>query len=456
MQPQGEGDFLTSITPGLVLQEKTPRFQLTFDGSVSYDLYARAADLDGYRYSLFANGLGEIVEHYAYVDFRSAITVQPISLNGLGSALDRVLPGNQDEVINGAISPYLAHDFGNWASAELRYRASLLDYSATSGTAQPASSLGQITPGDQDSNQISAFLRAGPRFTTFRWAVEGSASDSDYPDHELVRERTASATFDYALDRMTALIAVIGVDSFSDSGDRISADRVSDSVHGSGRLGVRVTPGPRTDLLLEGGARYGGPYWTGQFRYHLSPTLLFSASHHETVTTQQDVASTSLTDLIRDEEGRLTDPLSGDIANPNQAAFNYSGQSFSLKTSRAEVTGTEGRTSFSVSAEYDQRVLGVTSLGGADGEKQNALLLGASLTRQLTHRSDLTLFFSQGRNFDSLVGGGYGILRAGATLDTTLSPGWVASLGYRRYRLRNDLGPSYSENAAFISLRKNF
>jgi hypothetical protein len=457
LQSHGEGDFLTSVTPGLVVQDKTAHFQLTFDGSVSYDAYGRASDLDGYRYTLFANGLAELVERTVLVDFRTAINVQPISLNGYGSALERVLPGNQDQVINGTISPYLAHDFGNWASGELRYRASALDYSAANGASQALSQtaplVNQITPGSQDSNQISASLRAGPRFTIFRWVVEASASDGDYSGNQIVRQRSASATGEIALDRKLALIAIIGVDSFSDS-----ADQSSNSLNGSGRLGVRLTPGPRTDLLLEGGVRYGGPYWTGQFRYHVSPALLFSASHFETVTTQQDLASNALTDLIRDDAGRLADPLTGDLSNPNQAAFNYSGQSFSLKSSRAELTGGAGRTSFSWTCEFDQRVNGVTSLGGSGsgGERQDALLLGASLTRQLTHRTNLTLSFSQAHNFDSLASGGYGILRAGATIDYRLATGWLASLGYRRYGLRNDIGPSYSENAAFASLGKNF
>jgi len=465
LTPVGAPDSLTSIGAGLTVKEDTRRLKLTLDGEVNYDAYRRATDLDGIRYTVYGNALGELVENTLLVDMRASINVQPISANGVISAIDRRLPGNQVEVINASVSPYLTHDFGSWASGELRYRLSLLDYSGSVGAgatplaasvaAAPAvaapHAAAPIVPVTTTSNQILANLRAGPQFTEFRWVVEGWANQADYSGGRTVTQGTFSLTGEYALMRQVALIGIVGFDSFNDSA---LAD--SDRVDGSLRVGTRLTPGPRTDLLLEGGTRYGGPYWSGQFRYRISSSLLLSAIHREMVTTQQDLANSSLNDLVRDEQGRLADPLTGDIVDPNFFPFANSAQNFSLQTSRIELGGSADRTSGSLSLEYDQRVLGTSSLGAGGGDRQNSLLVGGSLSRQLTRHADLSLSFWLGKTEDSLASGSYSIRRVSATYDYDFTASLRASLGFRRYTLNNEIGPRYSENAATITVRQQF
>jgi hypothetical protein len=461
----GQPDTLTTIGAGLTVEEDTRRLKLTLDGQVTYDAYRRATDLDGIRYAIYGNALGEVIENTLMIDTRASINVQPISANGVISAIDRRLPGNQVEVINASISPYLIHDFGSWASGELRYRLSLLDYSGVDGTSQTAlaDSLGAAPAGatpltavpfalaNTTSNQILANLRAGPEFTMFRWVAEGWANQAYYSAGGTVTQSSFSLTGEYALMRQVALIAIGGFDSFSDS-----ALAASDQLDGSVRVGTRLTPGPRTDLLLEGGTRYGGPYWSGQFRYRVSSKLLLSAIHREMVTTQQDLANSSLNDLVRDDQGRLADPLTGNIVDPNFFPFSSSAQSFSLQTSRIELGGSADRTSGDLSLEYDQRVLGASSLGGGGGDHQNSLLVGGSLSRQLTRRSDLSLSFWLGKTEDNLSTGSYSIRRVSATYDYDLTASLRGSLGFRRYTLNNEIGPRYSENAATITLRREF
>ncbi|GEM_PF-6660879 len=457
LTPQGGGDLVTTVTPGIDVEEQTRRLRLSLAGSASYDLYARHGDLDGYRYDVNANGWGEAVENYLFVDLRAVANTQPITNNGVISAFDRTLPGNQTEVFNGSVSPYLQHDFGGWAVGELRYRATTLDYSDTkTGGAFPAVPASPFAPSpsaitDANTNEALISLRAGPQFTNIRWSAAGSASDTGYAGGRTVEQRTASATGEYALTREVALLAVIGEDSYKDS-----ANGAGDSVHPSWRVGGRFSPGPRTDLLVEGGSRYGGPYWSGRFRYRIGKALTLSASHQETVTTQQQLLGSDLNELVRDEDGHLVDSLTGDLGAPNAASFNYTSQSFTLKTSRVGLNGGEGRNSYTLSAELDQRALGAIVLGQSGTERQQAILATASYARQLTRQSDLTVSFSLGRNYDSLADAGYNIQRASVSYDINLSPTLRASAGYQRYELSNAIRTGYAENALLLTLRKSF
>ena len=455
LTPKGTPDFVTSVTPGAAVQEKTRRLQLTLDGNVTSDIYARNSGMDGYRYNFNGNGLGEIVEDYLFMDVRSSVGAEPVNATAGIPAFDRLLPGNQVQVINTSVSPYLAHDFGSWGSGELRYRASALDYSSANTNSQaltptPAG-LTPVNLSNSFTNEFIAGLKAGPQFTTFRWAIDGSASDSNYTDGRIVEQRSGMLTGEYAVMRELALIAKVGEDSYKDS-----AISSSTSANPALLIGARVTPGPRTDLLLEGGERYGGPYWSGQFRYRISKILNVTASHSESLVTQQDLSTDGLNTLVRDSQGRLADPLTSAITDPNATPFNLVGQSFSLKASRVGVNGVEGRNSFDLSAEYDQRVIGAVSLAQNGTERQNVVEFGGTVTRQLTHVSDACLSLSYANNQDSLAAGAYSVLQAGTAFDYNFNETLRGSLAYRHYMLTTNLGTGYAENAILASIRKSF
>lgn len=456
LTPNGSSDFVTSLSPGIAVQGRTPHLRVAFDGNLTYDLYARSRDLDGFRYNVSGNALGEVIKDTLFFDARSSISLEQLNANGVASALERSLPGNQTQVVNTSISPYLAHDFGNWASGQIRYRASFIDYSNANTNSfvlapTPAGGLAVVNPNSSTSHQISANIHAGPRFTTFRWAFDVSAGISDFSTNRTVEERSVTATGEYAFNRELAALLKVGGDQFKDS-----TVANSDTFHPSVRAGGRYSPGPRTDFLVEGGARFGGPYWSGIFRYRISRTITLTASHTETLTTQQGLTGSSLNELVRDEQGHLTDPLTGQPTNPNISPFDFTNQSFSLKTSRIALSGVTERNFYSVSLEHDERNLGATRLGQSGTQQQTSLSVGASVGRQLSRLSSLTLSLSLGKTDDSAGTGGHDILRAGVTYNYTFLPTLHGSVGYARYSLSNKLGTGYDENALFISARKSF
>jgi uncharacterized protein (PEP-CTERM system associated) len=455
LTPHGTPDFLTSTTPGASVQGRTRRLQATVDGNVTYDAYARANDLDGYRYTFNGNALGEIVENYLFLDVRSSVGAEPVNANGGVPAFERSVPGNQVQVIDSSISPYFAHDFGSWGSGLLRYRESLLDYSDANTNSRVLSptpaGLTPVALSNSNTQEVVGNLKAGPRFTTYRWAVDASSSTTDYASSRTVQQNSGTLTGEYAVIRELAVVGKLGEDSFKDT-----AISSTTNVDPSWRVGARVTPGPRTDFLAEAGRRFGGPYWSGQFRYLISKTLTVSASHEETLATEQQLSNDDLNQLTRDDQGRLANPLTGEIVDPNNNGFNYVGQSFSLKTSRIALNGVDGRNSADISAEYDQRAIGANSLGQDGVERQDIILLGGSVSRQLNRQSDASLSLSVGRNSDSLATGSYKIFQAGSAYDYEFLPTLRGTLAYRYYDLSNTIASGYHENAILASIRKTF
>lgn len=449
-----QADLISALTPGLHADGQTKRLNGVIDTSVTYDRYLRTSDLNGFEYKLHGDGNATLLEDYLFLDLRSAIDQQPLDRGGSVSAEQRTLSSNQAQIFNNSVSPYLHHDFGTWGGAELRYRLSAANFSDANVGNQPITVLQQNlgTPNSTITNEYAIHLYSGEALSRLHLDLDGDAANTAYDDSDrTVRERSVTGTLEYSVIRELALIGKAGYDSFKDN---LMLDQ--DASNPSWRLGIRLTPGPRTTLSVEGGRRYGGPYWSANFTYKLSPTLRVVATHDITVTTQQQALNAALNGQVINAQGQLVNPLTGLIISPNQQQFSYVSQSYLLHTSQITLSGERGQTSIALSGNYQERDIGALSLSQTPAEKQTVGGIDLSVTHKLNPRSDLRFDLSASRLFDSL---GQGDTLAQGTLayDYKLSPTVSLTTSYSHYAIFNQIkAGSYQENIGIIGIRKEF
>lgn len=453
--PSGaEDDLLSEGTAGMTVAGKSRRAQVNFDGSVTYDKYLKASDLDGESYGLHGDANGELVEQLLFIDARTAIDQQPLNLAGPIATQGQTLASNQTETFNSSISPYLRHQFGNYAQGELRYTLSAADFlNANTGVATggvPAS-LNSSLPGNSVTNDFSGNLQNGPHFSRLQWSLDGDYSTTAYPLSRTVDQGTGIGSLTYAIIPEFAVIGRVGLDYYDDT-----SIPTGGQLEPSWRIGTHLTPGPRTDLEVEAGERYGGPYWSGNLDYKLTPTLDIKASHQVSVETLQQQLNNELNALTTNQQGQLINPLTGQPTSPNTPLFNFSPQSFVEQDSDIALAGKRGRTTFSVELDYSTRQLGAVTLAQTGAETQQSFGLNGVATRELSELSSASLALSYSRDLDSLGGNTSSIWQGSLSYTLKLSKTLNGTVAYHYTDSSDEAGLGFRENLVSVGLRKEF
>ena len=443
-------DLINQFGPGLNLQGESRRVNASLDAEADFYRYLNTPSQNGHIINLTGLATAEVVRDDVFVDLRSAIGAEPINRNGPSSGQDRTLTANQTQIYNNVFSPYFRHEFGDFGGTELRYRLSAADFGSTAG----GSTSTAVQPANSLTNEFIGNVHSGSSFTRFKWSGDTDLSKSDYPANRSLEQTTTVLASEYWMIPEAALTAKVGEDSTKDTS--AGGQNVANP---SWRLGVHLTPGPRTDFSAEGGQRYGGPYWTAKLDYKVASQLELTAAHDTTVTTQQQQLNTALANAggIALGQGQIGNPSLG-IApiNPNQSPFSFVSQPFTQQTNVVTLTGVRGRTTLTVSAEYDERDIGAVAANQSPSEKQTVAQFSAVAVRQLTPESEATLQISLSRQYDSISANNDTIGQAGLGYNYRFSQTLRGSVGYRYYNLRDRLGTAYQENLGYVGLTKTF
>ena len=265
---RAHGQFITDISPGVLVKHKSRRLKL--DGQYLLHLYAHTGEDYGTRRSssqLRAAAKAELIDEMLFVDTNLSMQLQSIS------PFAPLLSGNDYANTNSAnvktwqISPYLVNHFGHIARSELRY----LHDSVDAGN----SGLGS-TQGDTLSFQVTS----GSRWDKLNWGVHGSDQkirDKARADSTI---RTGVVNLGYQLLPTFAVTAAGYYDDYN-----------YQSVGGSnggkgGTAGFRWTPSRRSSIEASYGHRYYGP--SGYLKMlHGSRRTSWDISYDDSVTTSR-------------------------------------------------------------------------------------------------------------------------------------------------------------------------
>ena len=320
------------------------------------------------------------------------------------------------------------------------YDFSAVNYIKTAGStgAVPASNTLQQT--------IRANVESGSAFEILTWTASGyiQRMDRQGPASAFNR-REIKGTLLYAVVPNVQLAATGGYDDIRDASLLTGIGGVQATA------GLRWTLSPRTRIVVDAGWRYRDPFYNALITYGAGRAVVLRASYAITIETPQSLANQNLTNVVRDEQGNLLDPITGQPADPNGDPFGLNDQVFRSKAFEVGLTGRIGRSIYNLSGTHEKResTVASTSLQGS-----------ASLSRQISPHVTGTLSASyrhvkNGSATTGINGITSDTVRGGAQVDYAIGPQTNASLAY--YYQRTHSNPTYvRENAAVLKLTRKF
>ncbi len=253
-------ELVTSFGPGLQISKQSGRLQGTLDYQLLGIVHSRRTDSNRFDNNLTANLRAEAVPGWAYIDAGATVGKQSISLLGQQTAADSLAPnGNQQEVLNLRVSPFVRGELLDLATYELRLKGALTEVRGA-------------TVGDSHSLGSSLTLGSPRRGSLVGWGFQGSQDRLTYKG-----------------GRSTDNYRAIGSVSFTPEPDLTLELRAGQESTNVGALqrrtydnwggGVRWTPTPRTSVNVGVDRRYFGDSFQVALEHRLRrSTLRFTST----------------------------------------------------------------------------------------------------------------------------------------------------------------------------------
>ena len=251
---QGDGEFVTQLSPGLRWSSRAGRVQ----GSASYGLnlvnYSRQRDADSVQHSLAAALSAEAIEGHAFIDANANIAQQSISPFGIQSVDNGPqAASNRTQVASASISPYVRGSIGRLANYNLRF--------AASGTRAT-----DLATADSNTALASLTLSSANTGSKVGWGINATRQRVDFRvGGESQIDRLNVSVFYRPLPDLQ-----LGVSGGQESTDIIgTAQRSYDNWGAS----LRWSPGPRTNVSVQAERRFFGNSHTVVFSHRMRQTV---------------------------------------------------------------------------------------------------------------------------------------------------------------------------------------
>ncbi len=267
-----QSQFVTELTPGIVLSGKGRRFQVAGAAQARQFIYSKG-DLPNtadhsVEYSFAGNG--EMIEDMLFLEASASASRQPVSAFGQQGGASLYSLGNQTTIKTWRIAPRFEQRLGRAAALSLRYSRDAVQADRfASGY------------GDSLGSTISASLASTDRSSKLGWGLSYQSQDLDSKIGGASSTESALGNLRYALLPRFALTASVGY-------DRYEFDSLGNGNAGSNWSGgIDWTPSPRTRLSASLGRHYYGQ--TGKLDLtHRSRYTVWRVSYDDTVTNSRE------------------------------------------------------------------------------------------------------------------------------------------------------------------------
>ncbi|MBC7950482.1 MAG: TIGR03016 family PEP-CTERM system-associated outer membrane protein [Rhodospirillaceae bacterium] len=433
-------DYITTVTPAINVTGKGARVNMGLDYSLSYDRYAAQNDLDGMRHQGVAMAGAEVIEDLFSVDARGTISEKLIDPTATATADGRTAPSNQARVASYSMTPMLRHRFGSFAAAQARYRHDETKYLSTGSGSN-------TKPAISDSvGDMGAFgVRSGDDFTRLLWSYEVENSRRESSTVFISTSHTGRG--EYRMDHDWGVLGHVGHDYLN--GPALDSDQYSGVFYGGG---LHWSPSPRTDVSAEVGHRYDGLNIFVKATQSVGERTTLKLAHNTGVTTEAESIASSLSQVNRDQEGRLIDPFTGLAPDPTASQFQRTDGAFKQTT-----------TSLSASHRMDRDTVMLTGTmatresTGTTTTETTAVDVGVSWTHRLTELLSSTAALGRSDIIDAPMDAAkVQRLRGSLALNYTMTPTLTSHVGYWFVDSQPETGSGITENMVAVGLRKIF
>lgn len=274
-------EWVTTISPGVSVVGSSARLRLnaSYSPQLIYRAHQGTTDIAHY---LNATGNAELLSRTLFLDFRSSVSQQNVSLLGPQSDSNVNTTNNRTTTKTYGISPYLRHEFGADAIGELRFTHDAVHYGSNSGAASSST-----------SERIDAKLGSGPSYKLFTWNIALSQSHVEYSQNG---QKIDGQNYTFSAGRLiTPDLRVNASYGYEDSGYPSTSGQALSGTFWN--VGPEWTPSDRTRIAATFGRRYYGPSRSFSAS-HRAKLAFVGVDYSESVTTTRNNQSIPVTDTV--------------------------------------------------------------------------------------------------------------------------------------------------------------
>lgn len=479
-------DFLTIITPSVVVSADTARLKVNFAYSPQVTIYASNSSQT--RVDQFFNGqaLGIIVPDTVFLDLRGSISSTSLTGNGLQGYNTVSNYNRQNQVTTTTVSatPYAEHRFGGWGTARVGYSLSRTLQDANQNQAVPNSlavlnAFGTPTygyTGNLTTQRERLTFASGENFGRFNdFTTLQALQYNGGGSYRGAFRNEISNEIGYALSRRITLLAGIGYQDIRYGGS--PQVRIQEPSY---NFGVRYSPNPDSNLTVLYGRHdgIGSVSFDGQYAPTARTRLI--GRYSTGVTSGLEETQNVLDASTVGSSGLVTDTATG---APVGSGSSFGIQNGVYKVRRLSLNALllQDRDTFSVGLTYEDRT-NLTNTPSAftntvipAGQSSTSIYSSATWQHDLSPGLNSTLGVQYGvtNNTQQFLGNNAGTqstFSVTAALNrqltetlsgsvrytfTSQSGGRGVNAGFLNTTAFGNTG-SYTENAVFVGLRKSF
>jgi uncharacterized protein (PEP-CTERM system associated) len=455
-----QSEFITGVTPGLLVTADTARLRGVLNYRPSLLLYAEDSSQSRVLQNFNGQALATIVPERFFLDLRGAGATQAV---GGGFAPQSTPTLNRQGVLQTTsfqASPYFVQRFGDIATLQVGYGFQAVQQSLGGGATTAVTPNGLVYFSDTHyvANSGFATLRTGPNFG--RLAMEARLVSTDYSGNGVydgAYRRVAVAEARYAITRQLAVLAEGGYEMQRYS--TLPRFELSEPIWAAG---VRLNLSPESVVTLKYGHRDGVDSPTVNAVLALGGRTRLFANYSERLSSSAQRAADLLSATTVDALGNPVDSFTGaPILQPFADSF-FGTQSGLQLVRQGSVTISQSwpRDTIFLNASW-QRLTPVAAAPGQANFAQTGYTVNLAWAHALTPRTSVTAGLQYG--WQERSGAGQGALSGSVyggsvAIATQLTPGLSAFAQYG-ITSREDFSGSGGraiQNTILVGLRQTF
>lgn len=270
------GDFITTISPGVDVSGATPRVQTSINYTLNGLVFWRNSSQSDIRHNLNAAINTEVLEDRFFVNARGSVNQQFQNFGGQISNFNANFTQNRVTVQNYSVTPRWRERLGTFANAELSYTYGLIKQGGNPLTdnaigvgflANATSHRGNFSLRDADDSDKLGWTWN----STYQSIDRSGIRNFDFESYESILDLS------YELSRKVTLLSSIGYEDIRD-------DTLLVAQTGSvWDVGMRWRPGPRSTIEGRVGRRFNDTVFSALARYSFSDSDQIEATYSEDI-----------------------------------------------------------------------------------------------------------------------------------------------------------------------------
>ncbi len=452
-----QADFITSLTPGLLINLATPNATGTVGYAPAFQLYANQPSDN--NIAQYLNGAidATLLPQTLLLSLRAYASEQSTAGGVAPGGVSTLSTNNQTTDTSFSASPSFEHKFGDTGTLTIGYALSYTNQSGNAAFA-PGAAQPYFLASRTVTNQEDASFTTGPDFGRFNDTLNANgAQDSGSGVLDGAHQYLASNTLRFAVIRRVYIFGTLGYENISYPS--VPPIAISDGVWAAG---FQLTPLGKDDITVGYGHFFGFDAPFARATMALTARTQLAVSYSEVLASSQQLLQSALGATLVDPAGNPIDSqTSVPVALTNQLLSVQSGVTRSAQFSASLIT-TWPRDTLSLTVLDDRQKL-VANAPGTTGFSQDSISGSLGWTHTLSPTLSTASYVQMGSTTSDAVGSGTTPVFAGElSLLDRLSPTLTASLQYQlTTQSVNDSNGTIEtsdklESAVILALQKTF